>query len=242
MADLSIERLLGKDAIAALRRPIAKARGLPAAAYASPEFFRVEQTRLFPRTWMCVGFASDIPAPGDAMPIDAAGTPLIAVRGADGAVRVFHNVCTHRAAMILTAPRTGLKQFQCPYHAWAFDLDGRLKATPFFDGTKDGARCKVDMAKRGLKPVRSATWHHWLFVNLAGNAPPFAEHVRPLEAMLNGADIGATRPAHRENWAWNANWKFQSDNWETYHHIWVHPDGVHHARRRSRFRNRPAQA
>ncbi|MBI3517373.1 MAG: aromatic ring-hydroxylating dioxygenase subunit alpha [Proteobacteria bacterium] len=217
-----IDDILGVGAIDRLRRPVGEARGLPGSAYTSAEFFELERKTLFPRTWMCIGFASDIPGPGDAMPLTAAGLPLVAVRGQDGAVRVFHNVCRHRAALIVTAPGKNLKQLACPYHAWAYGLDGALKATPWFDGTKDGTKHAIDKANYGLKAVRSAAWHHWIFVNLDGNAPAFAEHIRPLEDLLKGADLSAARISHREDWAWQGNWKLQPDNWETYHHIWVH--------------------
>jgi choline monooxygenase len=70
--------------------------------------------------------------------------------------------------------------------------------------------------------VRSGTWHHWVFVNIHENAPPLSEYIRPLEELIGGADLSAARMGHREDWTWGANWKFQNDNWETYHHIWVH--------------------
>jgi phenylpropionate dioxygenase-like ring-hydroxylating dioxygenase large terminal subunit len=219
---LQLDDILGAGAVDRLRRPVGEARGLPGAAYTSPEFFELERKTMFPRTWMCIGFASDIPDPGDAMPVTAAGLPLVAVRDAAGAVQVFHNVCRHRAALIVTARARGLKQLACPYHAWAYGLDGSLKATPWFDGTKDGQRHPVDKARYGLVRVRAATWHHWIFVNLDGNAPPFAEHIRPLDELIAGADLSAAKPAHREDWSWRGNWKLQNDNWETYHHIWVH--------------------
>lgn len=219
---MQLDDILGTGAVDRLRRPVGEARGLPGAAYTSAEFFELERKTLFPRTWMCIGFASDIPAAGDAMPVMAAGMPLVAVRDAAGAVQVFHNVCRHRAALIVTQKECGLKQLACPYHAWAYGLDGALKATPWFDGTKDGSRHPVDKARYGLVPVRAATWHHWIFVNLDGNAPPFAEHIRPLDELIGGADLSAAKPAHREDWSWRGNWKLQNDNWETYHHIWVH--------------------
>ena len=222
-AATTVEDILGREALSALRRPIAQSSGLPGAAYTSDEFFRLEQKRLFPRTWMCIAFASDVPQPGNAIPLMAAGIPIILVRDRKGDIRVFHNVCRHRAAMIVTKPCQGLKQFTCPYHAWAYDLDGRLKAVPYFDGTKDGhSKLPLDLSKLGLVPVRAAVWHHWVFINLDGNAAPFAEHVRPLDDLINGADLSATRIGHREDWEWRGNWKMQNDNWETYHHIWVH--------------------
>jgi choline monooxygenase len=219
----AVERILGRRAVEAIRKPIVEACGLPGAAYTDPEFFKLEQKAMFARTWMCLAFASDVPAPGDAIPLMAAGIPLILVRDRAGEIRVFHNVCRHRAAMMVTEPCSNLKQFACPYHAWAYDLDGRLKSTPFFDGTKDGnSRGQLDLSTLGLVPVRSAVWHHWVFVNLDGLAAPFAEHVKPLDDLIQGADLSATRIAHREDWEWRGNWKMQNDNWETYHHVWVH--------------------
>lgn len=219
----TVEDILGRHALAELKKPIEQACGLPGAAYTSDEFFKLEQKQLFPRTWMCIAFASDVPAPGDAIPLTAAGIPIILVRDQKGLIRVFHNVCRHRAAMIVTEPCRRLKQFACPYHAWAYDLDGRLKAVPYFDGTRDGhSKLPLNLAKLGLVPVRTAVWHHWVFINLAENAAPFAEHIRPLEELIDGAEIGATRLGHREDWEWRGNWKMQNDNWETYHHIWVH--------------------
>jgi len=223
LAGPSVTDILGHEAIAALRRPISDACGLPGVAYTSETFFKAEQKQLFARTWMCLAFASDVPEPGDAIPLMAAGLPLILVRDRGGQIRVFHNVCRHRAALMVTEPCTKLKQFSCPYHAWAYDLDGRLKSTPYFDGTKEGnSRTNLDLSSLGLMPVRTAVWHHWVFINIDGNAPEFADHVRPLDDLIQGADIGATRMAHREDWEWRGNWKMQNDNWETYHHVWVH--------------------
>jgi choline monooxygenase len=219
----TVEGLLGAAAIAAIKQPIASACGLPAVAYTSEEFFKLEQKRVFARSWMCLAFASDVPNPGDAIPLMAAGLPLILVRDRAGKIAVFHNVCRHRAALIVTEPCSNLKQFACPYHAWAYDLDGRLKSTPYFDGTKEGnAKTQLDLSQLGLVPVRTAVWHHWVFINIDGNAPSFADHIRPLDELIDGADLSATRIAHREDWEWRGNWKMQNDNWETYHHVWVH--------------------
>ncbi len=217
-----VEQILGKEAIAAIRRPVETAGGLPGTAYTSAEFFELEQKEFFPRTWMGVGFECDIPNPGDAMPIMVGKLPIILVRNAAGEIKAFHNVCRHRASTVLTEPSKGLKTLTCPYHAWAWDLDGNLKAIPFFDGTKDGRKTDLDWCKFGLAPVRCAVWHHWIFVNLDGNAPPIEEHVKPLQNLIVGTEIGETTVGRREDWAFDANWKLQNDNWETYHHIWVH--------------------
>ena len=96
---------LDDSTIAALERPsLAEARGLPASIYTSDGFFALEQRRLFPRTWTGVAFDADVPAPGDAVPVSVAGVPIIILRDRSGAVRAFHNVCRHRATIVLTEP------------------------------------------------------------------------------------------------------------------------------------------
>jgi choline monooxygenase len=218
----TVEQVLGKRAIAAVRRPIEKAGGLPGTAYTGQEFFELEQTKLFPRTWMGVGFASDIPKPGDAIPVMVGKLPIILVRNKKGEIKAFHNVCRHRASLVLMEPQKGLSNLTCPYHAWAWDLDGDLKAIPYYDGTKNSRNTNFDRCKLGLVPVRCAVWHHWIFVNLDGKAPPIEKHVKPFQELINGADIGATSMSDRLDWDFDANWKFQNDNWEVYHHFWVH--------------------
>jgi len=218
----TIQEILGDDVIRRLRMPIAEAGGLPGVAYTSQEFFDLERERLFPRVWTGIGFTSDVPEPGDAIPLVIAGVPLILCRDGEGEIRVFHNVCRHRAAIMLEKPEKGLKQFSCPYHAWAYSLNGDLKGIPYFDGTPSSRECGLDWSKNGLVPVRVGVWHHWIFVNLDGKAPPLEEYIAPLIKLTDGFDIGATRFHTRLDWEFDANWKFQNDNWETYHHIWVH--------------------
>ena len=106
-----------KNAAAALRRPIAQARGLPSVAYTGDEFFELEQQCLFarirpgPPPWTCIAFAHEVPEPGDAMPMMVAGLarPIILLRDDKGKIRSFHNVCRHRATMVLQRGRTQSK-------------------------------------------------------------------------------------------------------------------------------------
>lgn len=223
MTSPCVETLLGRDRIAALRRPIEDARGLPGIAYTSTDFHRLEQRDFFPRLWVAAGFTSDIPDPGDAMPVTVAGVPLILARDADGAIRAFHNVCRHRAALILTAPAKGLNQFACPYHAWAWTLGGTLRATPYFDGTPGAKDSPIVWEENGLVPARVAVRHPLIFVNLDGKAPPLDEALRPYEDHVVGnLDFDVLRFGSVYEWEFAANWKTIGDNWEIYHHTWVH--------------------
>jgi len=217
-----VQEVLGEEAIRRIRLPVEKAGGLPRTAYVGDEFFELERKLLFPRVWTGIGFTSDVPEPGDAVPLTIGGVPIILCRDKEGEIRAFHNVCRHRAALMLDKPAKKLNVFSCPYHAWAYGLDGALKAIPYFDGTPDGHECSLDWSKNGLVPVRLGVWHHWVFVNLDGNAPPLDDYLAPMKELTRGFDLSKTRLHKRVDWEFNANWKFQNDNWETYHHVWVH--------------------
>ena len=219
----ALEEFIDDAAIAALMCPsLAEARGLPARVYTSEGFFALEQRRLFARTWTGVAFDSDVPNPGDAIPTSVAGVPIIILRDASGKVRAFHNVCRHRATIVLTEPCRGLRQLQCPYHAWTYGLDGALIATPFWDGTAKAEKQPVHAAANGLVPVRTAVWNHVVFVNLAENAAPLEEYLGPMAAESSHLDLDALECGHRASWEFRANWKLVMDNWEVYHHVWVH--------------------
>ncbi len=217
--------ILGQHSIARLRQPIEQARGLPTAAYTSQEFFDLERRELFPKTWMSVCFVEDIAEPGDAIPVTAGGVPIIVLRADNGEIRAFHNVCRHRATIVLQQPATGLKHLQCPYHAWTYGLDGSLQATPYFDGTPDASNSHLDRSQHGLVPLRCRVWNHVVFINLDGNAPPLDDVVKPAAAEFAPLDTDDLRQGYRLTWEFEANWKLVFDNWEVYHHVWVH-EGV----------------
>ena len=113
------------------RAAFAQARTLPGEVYGSEDVLRLEQRGLFAREWLCVGREADIPAAGDWFLKDIAGDSVIVLRGADGAIRAFYNVCRHRGSRLLDEPQgRGLARVLCPYHAWSYHLDGSLQNAP----------------------------------------------------------------------------------------------------------------
>ena len=110
-----------------LEAPLAEATGLPNAAYVCDEFFGLEQRYLFRRSWVLAGRADEIRGRGDIKPVDAGGVPVILVRGEDGAIRAFQNVCRHRGTRLVDACQRARQSIVCPYHAWSYDLAGRLR-------------------------------------------------------------------------------------------------------------------
>ena len=104
---------------------------LPGRYFFEPGIFAREQDQIFGQMWTCVGRADAIPAPGDFRTVDLGGENVIVVRGRDGVIRAFLNVCRHRGARLCTEPCGSAGHvIQCPYHAWSYGLDGRLIGAP----------------------------------------------------------------------------------------------------------------
>jgi phenylpropionate dioxygenase-like ring-hydroxylating dioxygenase large terminal subunit len=219
-----VEAILGRAAIEALRRPIGEAVGLPGAAFAGEAFHALENERLFPRTWTVAGVASDIPNPGDAMPTTVAGLPILLLRDREGEVRAFHNVCRHRGMRLLPAPCKGQALLRCPWHSWAYALDGRLMATPNIGGVGVNESPDFDKAALGLKPVRVGVWLNTVFVNLDGKAPSLERHVAPYLEYYAAFDLSLLRHSGHTDREFRANWKLCIEGGiEEYHLPWVHP-------------------
>jgi choline monooxygenase len=202
------------------------AHGLPRAAYTSEAFHAREQERVFARGWVFAGLAHEIPQAGDVVPVTVAGQPVILLRDGGGEIAAFHNVCRHRGSILVDAPCRGQKVLTCPYHSWAYDLDGSLRATPHFAGHGKSTPPGFDPSRYGLKPVRSATWHDWIFVNIDGNASPIEDHVAPLAKLIAGMGVETMTPvATLDFGAVEANWKLLMENFiEPYHVPVVHPE------------------
>ncbi len=200
------------------------ARGLPAAAYTDEAFWKIECDNLLTRNWVCVGFAHELAEPGDAVPVTVAGMPVLLLKNQKGEIAAFHNVCRHRCLKLIDQPKNVGKRISCPYHAWAYDLDGALRSSPHFGGIRQQRPDGFDPADHGLQPVRVAVWHDWIFVNLSGNAPPFEDYAAPLIKRLEEIDFDKVQPVATLDFGEIAtNWKFIMENFiEPYHVPIVH--------------------
>ena len=221
----SLQSILGPGTLAAFESPGPVARGLPAAAYTSEAFFALENERIFSASWVFAGFAHEMARAGDVMPVTVAGRPVLLVRDAGHRIRAFHNVCRHRCLKLVDAPGNAGRAIRCPYHSWTYGLDGALHAAPWFGGREPrAAPAGFDRRQHGLVPVRSATWHDWIFVDLGGAAPPLEDFVAPLRRRLDGLDLG--RLHHLVTLDFGevaANWKLLMENFiEPYHVQFVH--------------------
>ena len=198
--------------------------GLPAAAYVDEGFWETERRTVFTRNWVCIGFAHEVKTRGEAMPVDFAGHPLVVIRNRDDGVGVFHNICRHRCMRLVDKHESVGNLIVCPYHAWAYDLDGNLKAAPHFGGVDRHDNGGMDPARTGLHRVRSHVWKDWIFVNLDGDAPPFEEYSATMLDRLADLDWDKVDNVATLDFGEVAcNWKFIMENFiEPYHVQFVH--------------------
>ena len=217
-----VRRFLTGDVVDRLGAPLAEARGLPNATFTSEEFFALERRLLFGRSWVFAGRAGAMPDAGDLRPVEVAGRSILLVRGRDGAIRAFHNVCPHRGARLLEEDQDGRAMVTCPYHAWTYSLEGDLKARPHFH--RPDCHDQAGDANVALFPVRCVTWHDWVFVDLGGKAEPFEDFIAPVEAWFDGFDLSAARCASHRAWEFDCNWKLAVENYCDFYHVFmVHP-------------------
>jgi len=209
-----------------VRRPVARAQGLPNAHYTDPATYAEEAEALMFTTWAGLGVAADVPEPGDAKPVDFLGQPLLLLRDRQGAVRVFQNTCRHRGMILVDTPRRIEGAIRCPYHSWCYATDGRLVATPHVGGPGQNLHPEVDRATLGLIEIRSHVWRDVVFVNLSGDAPPFDEAMAGAIARWADFDRPLYHGGADSRFALDVacNWKLAVENYcESYHLPWVHP-------------------
>ncbi len=188
------------------------ARALPPGAYRDPELHALERDRIFAVDWQCAGLAAEIPEPGDYLTFAINDQPIVVVRGDDGVVRSFSNVCLHRM-MRLADGRGRCRKFTCPYHAWTYDLNGRLVAAPHMRETP-GFR----VADHALPAVRTELWEGWIYVTLNPAAPATATLFGPLRDLVGRYEMAGYVPFVTQDHVWATNWKILTENFmEGYH-------------------------
>ncbi|HEX9159054.1 MAG TPA: aromatic ring-hydroxylating dioxygenase subunit alpha [Rhizomicrobium sp.] len=194
---------------------------LPAWLYSDSGFFEAECRHLFVRAPHLVCHVNDIPNPGDYHTLDILGEKFVALRGVDGIVRSFHNVCRHRASRIAQGDSGNCgHRLVCSYHAWSYALDGALKSVPPWQGFED-----IDRAAHGLVPLEQEIWRGFVFVRLERGLPSVAQMMAPYDDEIAVHDFENLVPQGRVTLRPRAvNWKNVADNYGDGLHIPVaHP-------------------
>ena len=190
------------------RAPLSNAFTIPAPWYVDSRIADLESASVFSTTWQMIGRADQVSTPGQFVTGNVAGEPIVAVRGSDGQLRAFYNVCRHHAAKVVTEPCGSASLLHCPYHGWNYGLDGSLKGMPEFEGVKNFER-----GDNGLVPVKVETWEAFIFVNLD-------PHVESLQTFLGRlvqrcAPLGLAKLHYFDRRVYDiaCNWKVFVDNY-----------------------------
>jgi carnitine monooxygenase subunit len=195
--------------------------GLPAWIYHDRDFFELEKRTIFRTGWQLVCHGSDIPQPGDYHTFDLLGESIVSLRGRDGEIRSFHNVCRHRASRLLDGQKGHCGgRITCPYHAWTYSLDGRLIGVPHRETFRD---LKPDLL--GLVPLEQEIFMGFIFVRLEPGLPSVAQMLAPYAEDLAAYRMEELVPQGRVTLRpRNVNWKNVADNYSDGMHIDVaHP-------------------
>ena len=209
-----------------VRRPIEQANGLSNEHYVDPVVFDEEKQAVLGANWAGLAVASAVPEPGDAVPIQFLGQPLLLLRDREGQVRVFFNTCRHRGMILVEKPGKIEGAIRCPYHSWCYSTDGRLVSTPHVGGPGHNTHEGIDRTTLGLIEVRSHIWRDVVFVNLSGEAAPFEDAMSNVMARWAEFDQPMYHGGADSTFELkvDCNWKLAVENYcESYHLPWVHP-------------------
>ena len=208
------------EALEAALRPFGASLTLPAHAYTGREVFDWERRHLFADAWTCLGRIDDVRGENSQRAVTV-GDVGVLLTFSDTAVRAFANVCRHRGHELLSdGGAIGRAAVVCPYHGWAYRLDGSLTtATAMRDVPS------FDPAEHGLAELPAVTWEGWLFVNATGGAPAFADYLGSLAELLLPYRMPELRLGARHDYSVAANWKVIVENYhECYHCPQIHPE------------------
>lgn len=230
------------------RLPVELASTLIPDAYRSDAYFAEEQEQVFANGWVPVAAISEVSEPRQTITRTVAGRSVIITMNHDRELRAYLNVCRHRGSRLVREDCT-LKsdKFRCPYHAWAYDLDGACIGTPMFEGSDipedmqaafDMSDVKAfDKADYSLFDVRVEAWGPLIVVSLDKDVMPLAEWVGDLSERLGGMELEKWTVKATKDYDIAANWKLIAENFMEYYHLpWVHPELMKVSRLQDHYR------
>ncbi len=201
------------NGFARTRQPLARARHSPGWFYTSPEVYALEKEHVFGKDWLCIGREEEFPNPGDYMTLRIAGEPIVVCRDDAGALRALYNVCRHRGTEVAIGEGNA-KSFSCPYHAWTYDLQGRLKGAPYMREAEG-----FDLKQFGLKPIKLDTWGGFVFVNFDPQSPPLLEFLGDFVDEYAPYRPQDLRVGFKFAVELNCNWKATAENLVDVYHL-----------------------
>jgi choline monooxygenase len=199
--------------------PLERAHTIPSSWYLDPEVFAAERRAVFGGTWQAAARCDQLATAGAFVTTEIAGEPIVVLRDSVGQLRAFYNVCRHRAARVVTEEEGCATKLRCRYHGWTYDLAGRLRGAPEFEGT-DFCR---DV--EGLVPLAVAAWGPLVWVSMHNSPGELEDYLVPLPSRAADLVGGNLRFVERHEYRPACNWKVFVDNFLDggYHVNTVHP-------------------
>jgi choline monooxygenase len=190
------------------KAPLSEASTIPAPWYVDSRIAELEAKTVFSKTWQMVARADQLQSPGQFVTANLVGEPILVVRGNDGVLRAFYNVCRHHAAAVVTEACGKASILHCPYHGWNYGLDGSLKGMPEFDGVKN-----FDRQQNGLVPIKVESWEKFVFVNLDPEAAPLRDFLGGLVKRISPLRVNKLHYFDTRVYDIHCNWKVFVDNY-----------------------------
>ncbi len=192
--------------------------------YVDADIMTREWDGIWRDTWLLAGLVSDVQRPGDFFVFDLGREQILVTCTSDGTVQGFYNVCQHRGNLLVTEERGSAVNFRCAYHAWTYDIDGNLDIVPYEERFADGVPC----AERALRPVATAVWGGFVFVNMSANISEsrqsLEEFLGPVAGILDPYRFDRMVLVEDQTVHLDCNWKAVIDNFsELYHVDFLHP-------------------
>lgn len=192
--------------------PRSQARQMPGNLYTSTAVLASEKERIYMKTWLCAGREEQVASAGDYMTAEVLGEPYVITRDKSGKVHAFLNMCLHRGVPIAEG-KGNARGFSCPYHAWYYDLEGKLLAAPHM------GQSEVDLTNCRLRPMKLALWRGWIFVSFDNAIEPFEQFIAPLEKELWWFKTDECKLAEKVVLKIDCNWKLLVENLIDIYHV-----------------------
>ncbi|MDN7953980.1 aromatic ring-hydroxylating dioxygenase subunit alpha [Burkholderia multivorans] len=213
------------------RRPLNEASHAPGYVYGDPDVLRLEKERIFMKDWLCVAHLDELPNPGDFMTHTVIDEPVLIVRNRSGVLQAFYNQCRHRGVEVAEG-KGNTKIFKCPYHAWSYDLDGKLIGVPFMKEAQG-----FDQKQCSLKPVRLDTWGGFIYISFDPQAESLSSYMAEYEQEFGMLRQGDLRLGLKWETDFDCNWKFVYENLMDIYHVGVtHADTIGRYQDQSSYR------
>lgn len=193
---------------------------IPAGPYHDASWYEAERQAIFLKDWIEIGHVCELPEPGSFMrrDLEFAKASLLIVRGKDGMIRAFHNVCTHRGTQLVEQAQGKAATFSCPYHRWTFGSDGALISAPDFE------QFHASKADCALPQVALSLCAGLIFISFAADPPPLRDWLGGLAERLEALPVAQATTFSEYVYDIDANWKLTYDNFqENYHLRFIHP-------------------